>query len=136
MKRIVTFIIFCSIFLSSACHGSGVPPFVTIFMRGFLDDADAATGRTTLGLGTGDSPTFVKTILSGNEINISTAQTPASATAEGTTGDIAWDSSYIYVAVDTNTWKRAALSTWGDAPENVIYAGENVIFAGEQVVYP
>lgn len=45
------------------------------------------------------------------DINLATA-TPASASATGTEGDIAWDSDYIYVAVGTNTWKRAALSTW------------------------
>ena len=45
------------------------------------------------------------------DINLATA-TPASAAATGTEGDIAWDSDYIYVAVGTNTWKRAALSTW------------------------
>ena len=38
--------------------------------------------------------------------------TPASATAAGTAGEIAWDASYIYVCTATNTWKRAALSTW------------------------
>ena len=39
-------------------------------------------------------------------------KTPASATAIGTTGMIAWDSSYLYVCVATNTWKRSAISTW------------------------
>ena len=38
--------------------------------------------------------------------------TPASATATGTTGDIVWDSGYIYVCVATNTWKRAEITTW------------------------
>jgi len=38
--------------------------------------------------------------------------TPASATATGTAGTVVWDSSYIYVCVATNTWKRAAISTW------------------------
>ena len=38
--------------------------------------------------------------------------TPASATAAGTAGEIAWDANYIYVCTATNTWKRAALSTW------------------------
>ena len=37
---------------------------------------------------------------------------PASATAVGSVGDIAADSSYIYVCVAQNTWVRAALSTW------------------------
>jgi len=94
------------------------------------------TARTSLGLGTGDSPTFVKTTLTGNEINIATAQTPASAAAAGTQGDIAWDSGYVYVCVADNTWKRSALTSWGLPQENVTYAGENVIYAAEQVVYP
>jgi len=38
--------------------------------------------------------------------------TPASATAAGTTGEVAWDANYLYVCTATNTWKRAALSTW------------------------
>ena len=37
---------------------------------------------------------------------------PANATAAGTKGQISWDANYIYVAVDTNTWKRVAISTW------------------------
>jgi len=37
---------------------------------------------------------------------------PATATSTGTAGDIAYDSSYIYVCVATDTWKRSALSTW------------------------
>lgn len=45
-------------------------------------------------------------------INISTSKTPASASATCSTGDISWDSGFIYVCVATNTWKRSALSTW------------------------
>jgi hypothetical protein len=37
---------------------------------------------------------------------------PASSSATGTLGEIRIDNSYIYVAVGTNQWKRAALSTW------------------------
>tara|TARA_R110002167_G_scaffold256235_1_gene462631 strand:+ start:397 stop:900 length:504 start_codon:yes stop_codon:yes gene_type:complete len=50
-------------------------------------------------------------ILAG-DFAISTTKTPASATASGTTGTIAWDSSYVYVCTATNTWKRTAISTW------------------------
>ncbi|MBS0661374.1 MAG: hypothetical protein JSR82_24440 [Verrucomicrobia bacterium] len=39
-------------------------------------------------------------------------KTPASASDTGTTGEIAWDSSCLYVCVATNTWKRAALASW------------------------
>jgi len=45
-------------------------------------------------------------------INITGTNTPASATATGTTGDICWDSNYIYVCVATDTWKRSAITTW------------------------
>jgi len=37
---------------------------------------------------------------------------PASATATGTAGSVAYDGSYFYLASAQNTWVRAALSTW------------------------
>lgn len=37
---------------------------------------------------------------------------PATATSMGTYGQIAFDVGYMYRCVATNTWKRAALSTW------------------------
>lgn len=39
-------------------------------------------------------------------------QTPASASATGVAGTIAWDASYIYVCTATDTWKRVAIATW------------------------
>lgn len=38
--------------------------------------------------------------------------TPASASATGTAGEVAWDANYVYVCTATDTWKRVALSTW------------------------
>lgn len=43
---------------------------------------------------------------------LTTPKTPASATDTGTTGTMCWDANYVYVCVATNTWKRAALTTW------------------------
>jgi hypothetical protein len=57
----------------------------------------------TLGI-TGDLSVGGKTNIASN--------VPASAGAAGTAGDVAWDSDFIYICVATNTWKRAALSTW------------------------
>lgn len=37
---------------------------------------------------------------------------PSSSADTGTTGDIRWTDEYIYICVATNTWKRAALTTW------------------------
>tara|TARA_R110000796_G_scaffold48676_4_gene116740 strand:+ start:2472 stop:3830 length:1359 start_codon:yes stop_codon:yes gene_type:complete len=46
-------------------------------------------------------------------VSLNTATlTPATASATGTAGDIAWDASYIYVCTATDTWKRSAISTW------------------------
>ena len=47
-----------------------------------------------------------------NRIILTTATTPASASATGTTGEIVWDANYIYVCIATNTWKRTAINTW------------------------
>ena len=65
---------------------------------------------TGLGIAT-TSPTNLLDV-NGNSIRLRTARTPASASATGTTGEICWDSSYIYVCIATNTWKRVAISTW------------------------
>ena len=37
---------------------------------------------------------------------------PATAGSTGSAGDIRYDSGYVYVCVATDTWKRAALTTW------------------------
>ena len=37
---------------------------------------------------------------------------PATASSTGSAGDIRYDSGYVYVCVATDTWKRAALTTW------------------------
>lgn len=50
--------------------------------------------------------------LNADQVIISNTHTPASASAAGTTGQIAWDANYIYICVATNTWKRVAISTW------------------------
>ena len=72
------------------------------------------------------------------QLKLSTSDPPASTLATGETGDIQWGvddgTYYAYVCVDTNTWQRVALATWGQ--EQVVYAAEDVIFAGESVVYP
>ena len=41
-----------------------------------------------------------------------TLRTPASASATGAEGEIAWDADYIYICTATDTWKRVAIATW------------------------
>ncbi|MCK5043890.1 hypothetical protein KAR52_02725 [Candidatus Pacearchaeota archaeon] len=67
-------------------------------------------GQGNFGIGT-SSPTE-KLDIDSDAIRIRTSQTPASASATGTQGMIAWDTNYIYICTATNTWKRSAISTW------------------------
>jgi hypothetical protein len=55
---------------------------------------------------------FGSLLITGDTINVPTQNTPASATATGTKGDIVHDTNYIYVCTAANTWKRTAISTW------------------------
>lgn len=50
----------------------------------------------------------------GNVVDLTNihSQAPASASANGTKGDITYDASYMYVCVATNTWKRVAIASW------------------------
>lgn len=69
-----------------------------------------SSGRLLVGTSTDSGGALFQ--VSGDRIRVGTAKTPASATATGTAGEICWDASYIYVCTATDTWKRAALSTW------------------------
>lgn len=64
--------------------------------------------------GIGAQPTTTGAVLqvTGNTIQLTTARTPASASATGNVGEICWDASYLYVCTATNTWKRSLISTW------------------------
>ena len=53
------------------------------------------------------SPSFIS-----DKINITNNKTIATSTTIGRKGDICYDSNYIYICVDTNTWKRSGLSSW------------------------
>ena len=40
------------------------------------------------------------------------ASIPASASATGTAGDVAYNSTHVFVCIATDTWKRVAIATW------------------------
>ena len=68
----------------------------------------ASSGSNVVGLSIDNTQ---KVTLPG-KLNKSVESVPASASAAGTAGDIVVASDAIYVCVSTNTWKKAALSTF------------------------
>lgn len=40
------------------------------------------------------------------------AETPATASSPGNPGQIVYDTSYLYICIATNTWRRIAHATW------------------------
>lgn len=68
------------------------------------------------GLWLGDNATPVdptaRLDIGGDILRLRNSKTPASASASGNQGSMAWDTDYLYVCTATNTWKRAALTTW------------------------
>ena len=48
-------------------------------------------------------------VMSGDTFRIASSRTPSSSTDTGFAGEIAWDTSYLYVCIDTDTWTRVAL---------------------------
>jgi hypothetical protein len=87
----------------------------------YADSAGVLYFRTNgateaLSLNASQTATFAGTILANattNAFRIANSQTPGSQTATGTTGQITWDSSYIYVCTSTNNWGRSSLSWSG-----------------------
>jgi len=73
-----------------------------------------STGNITASekVGIGCTDPQIKLDVSDNSIRIRTAKTPASRSAPGFKGQIAWDTYYLYVCTATNTWKRIALYSW------------------------
>lgn len=69
-----------------------------------------SSGRLLVGTASDSGGALLQ--VNGDRVRIATAKTPASASATGTAGEVCWDTNYIYVCTATNTWKRAALSTW------------------------
>ncbi len=56
------------------------------------------------------SPVF--TISQTGQIRITNPVTPVNAAAPCQTGEIVWDSDFVYVCVATDTWKRTMLASW------------------------
>lgn len=61
---------------------------------------------------TDSSANILFSMLTNGNFAIVSPTAPASASATGSAGEIAWDGSYLYVCTATDTWVRAGLATW------------------------
>ena len=78
-----------------------------------IDDGDALAFSGDVRLNSGDLDVSAgNLIVSAGNLILDGLNAPASAGATGTVGTIAWDASYIYVCIATDTWERSPLSTW------------------------
>ena len=73
---------------------------------------ESDTGRLKIYYQDVDSAQWVDVNAPLRQDRIASTGAPSSATDTGVAGDIRYDSGYVYIAVGTNTWKRAALTTW------------------------
>lgn len=63
-------------------------------------------------VGIGTSSPQVALDINSDRLRIENAHTPASSSESCYAGTIVWDANYVYVCTATNTWKRAALSSF------------------------
>lgn len=100
-------------FMASLVHPTEDALPASIITSGVFDNARVNfAAPAAIGGGTPAAGTFSALSCTGDVVRVVQAKTPASASATGTQGQIAWDADYVYVCVATDTWKRAALSTW------------------------
>jgi hypothetical protein len=67
-----------------------------------------------LGIGTNSPSTNLD--INSNKFRVRNSKTPSSSTDTGNSGDICWDSNYIYVCTSTNSWSRSPISAWSSDP--------------------
>lgn len=92
----------------------------TRWQMGFRADIDASRHGFIIRNGgsfgfNAEAPTIsdgVGVDINGKILRLRTSKTPSSASDTGNVGEICWDASYVYVCTASNTWKRAAISTW------------------------
>ena len=63
-------------------------------------------------LGLNTSQPTARLDINDNAVRLRSSKTPASGNALGNTGDICWDSNYIYVCTSTNNWKKTSITGW------------------------
>ncbi len=76
------------------------------------DECGSGDLYTAGNVGIGTTDPISKLDVNGDSIRIRTSNTPATAGALGSPGEIRWDANYIYICIGVDTWRRIAHSTW------------------------
>ena len=84
----------------------------SLTLSGVLQASGTGSSYLMGNVGIGITTPTAKLDINSDILRLRTAKTPATAGASGNAGDICWDSSYFYICVATNTWKKAELLTW------------------------
>jgi len=73
---------------------------------------DSSNIKLTVGnlllIGSNSAVTYANGLMAASQIST----VPSTASSTGVKGQIAFDTSYIYICIATNTWMRAAIATW------------------------
>lgn len=96
---------------NTAAKVSALPVTVSLVGNSKIVVVDGATGNTSY---------ISATNLFGNTAaNVAVRATrilagvaPANSISNGISGDVAFDSSFVYICIAANTWKRAPISNW------------------------
>ena len=94
--------------------GTSSAPCLTILGNGdstfhsSTESTSTTTGAVRIDGGLG----VAKNVNVGGNLRFVGGTVPATAASAGTTGDIRYDGSHLYLCTATNTWVRTALSTW------------------------
>jgi len=75
-------------------------------------DTPFSINRNNGNVGIGNHDAQTKLDVDADSIRIRKSKTPASSSAPGHVGEMAWDNGYLYICVAPNTWKRASLTSW------------------------
>lgn len=94
--------------IKSSFEGVGTYLPFTVHTGGSEQIRVGINGNVTL---SGNTAINQRLAVLGN-VTVGNLYVPASAGAGGSPGQIVWDQNYIYICVDTNTWKRANLAAW------------------------
>jgi len=82
------------------------------WISGDVDPYVIYVDASTDNVGIGTNTPSTKLDIASNEIRIEYPQTIVNSTDPGKIGTICWDKEYIYVCIDSDTWKRVQILTW------------------------